>query len=109
MGELVVESAAGKKKTVNQKNVAIMLASLVGTMTASAILLLGMENGPITGAVPSMAGKSEQSIASLVEPKVSLQAQAWNYIIIYQSGDAGGSSASLTAGHQVGGDGTSNT
>ena len=44
-----------RKKPVSQKRVAVVLASLVGTMTVSAAVLLLMEGGALGTAMPGWA------------------------------------------------------
>jgi hypothetical protein len=88
---------APRKKPVSQKRVAVVLASLVGTLTVSCGLLLLMENRPLTGsALPMSATPPDWS--AVTSPRVSLQSDRWNYIIIYESGDLAASAASLAQG-----------
>jgi hypothetical protein len=88
---------SSRKKPVSQKRVAVVLASLVGTLTFSAGILLLMEGGAV--ATPASALAYQQgSIAVQVEPTTPLRTGAWNYIIIYESGDSAGSAASLADG-----------
>ena len=95
---------AGRKRPVSQKRVAVVLASLVGTLTLSAGTLLLLENGPSAmGTGPTMAAFQSPTLAGQLEPSVPLQRGAWNYIIIYQSGELSGSSDSLADGLVAGG------
>jgi hypothetical protein len=91
-----------RKKPVSQKRVALVLASLVGMMTFSAAILLLMEGGALGIAVPGWA-VSAPDIAAMVEPSKPLRTGAWNYIIIYESGDLAASADSLSEGHVTGG------
>ena len=85
-----------RKKPVSQKRVALVLASLVGTMTISAGGLLLMEGGTPAAGVPGMAVESPGWAAFLTGSP--LQAARWNYIIVYESGDMTASAASLADG-----------
>jgi hypothetical protein len=96
------KTPTSRKRAVSQKRVAMVLASLVGTMTISAATLLLMEGGALGTSVPGWA-VDEPTIAELVEPSVPLQADAWNYIIIYESGDLTASADSLAEGRETGG------
>ena len=89
---------------MSQKRVAVVLASLVGTLTISAGALLLMENGPTAmGTSPAFWALQPPSLAAQLTPTTPLQRAAWNYIIIYQSGDLSGSSDSLADGRVAGG------
>jgi hypothetical protein len=77
-----------KKAPVSQKRVAVVLASLVGTMTVSAGLLLALESGP--GGNPSglvAVGQISSVISKTDRPFISA---AWQHVVIYQSGDMTG-------------------
>jgi len=88
-----------RKKPVSQKRVAVVLASLVGTMTISAGVLLLMEGGALGTNVPgAFVAESSQ-----MTPAASLQAKPWNYIIIYESADMSARADSLAEGVVTGG------
>ena len=87
---------------MSQKRVAVVLASLVGTLTFSAGVLLLMEGGAVGSPVAGKAADAEHFGRSFSRP-VPLRPAAWNYIIIYESGDLAGSAASLADG-QVNGE-----
>ena len=92
-----------RKKPVSQKRVAMVLASLVGTMTISAAMLLLMEGGAMGTAVPGFAA-IQPDIKAIVEPETNpLQADTWNFIIIYESDDLAASVDSLADGRLSGG------
>ena len=93
---------AKRKQPVSQKRVAMVLASLVGMMTVTAAMLLVMEGGALGTAVPGWA-VNQPTIRAMIEPPQPLRWQAWNFIIIYQSGDAAASAASLADGRNTGG------
>ena len=95
---------SSRKKPVSSKRVAIVLASLVGTMTISAATLLLMEGGAMGTSVPE-AYVAARSTPDPVQAKVdtALRAKSWNYIIIYESGDDAVSAAALTDGRVTGG------
>jgi len=86
------------KKPVSQKRTAIVLACLVGTLTLSSGVLLIMERGPL-GPPPSLAFATDRIS---IEPVAPLKRGAWNYIIIYESGDPTACAASLADGNQQG-------
>lgn len=88
-----------RKKPVSQKRVAMVLASLVGTLTLSAGMLLLMEGGAM-GTSPLGAAVATPAALS---PSVPLREGVWKYIIIYESGDLAGSAASLADGRVIGG------
>lgn len=92
---------------MSQKRVAVVLASLVATLTISAGTLLLLEGGqPVTAILPpsgSTITQSSSALAALVTPQAPLNPAAWNYIIIYQSGDLAASAASLADGRVQGG------
>jgi hypothetical protein len=90
-----------RKKPVSQKRVAVVLASLVGTMTISAGVLLLLEGGALGTTVPG-AFVAETSPAAQLQPTEALRPRAWNYIIIYESGDAAASAATLAEGQLAG-------
>ncbi len=94
------KTRATRKKPVSQKRVALVLASLVGTLTVSCGVLLLMEGGALGTSPVAFA---RPPITAQLDPTAPLQRGAWNYIIIYQSGDLAGSSASLADGRLVGG------
>jgi hypothetical protein len=91
-----------RKRPVSQKRVAVVLASLVGTMTVSAALLLALENSTLGTAVPGMAVTSTH-VARAVETSKPLRPQGWNFIIIYESEDPAARAASLADGRVSGG------
>jgi len=91
-----------RKQPVSQKRVAVVLASLVGMMTVTAAMLLVMEGGALGTAVPGWA-VNPPAIAAMVQPAVPLRPDAWNFIIVYESGDAAASAASLADGRFTGG------
>lgn len=95
-----------RKKPVSQKRVAVVLVALVGTLTASAGLLLALE-GPKGGTMaPSqLVALEQQQMSEMITPTVPLRTNAWNYIIIYESGDLAGDADSLADGRMVGGPG----
>jgi hypothetical protein len=90
-----------RKKPVSQKRVATVLASLVGTLTLSAGVLLMLEGGGAT--TPLAAAFATQSIEAQMATQAPLQSSAWEYIIVYESGDLAGCSASLVDGRVTGG------
>jgi hypothetical protein len=90
---------SSRKKPVSQKRVAMVLASLVGTLTLSAGMLLLMEGGAL-GTSPLGAAVD---VSAMVSPRVPLREGVWKYIIIYESGDLAGSAASLADGRVIGG------
>lgn len=97
------KTMSSRKKPVSQRRVAIVLASLVGTLTLSAGALLLMENGPF-GATPMPAfSVSRADIRALIQPEAPLQSGAWRFIIIYESGDLEASASSLAEGRARGG------
>lgn len=89
--------SSSRKKPVSQKRVAVVLTSLVATLTLSAGLLLIVEGAPLT-ATPQMLGRPQ-----VAETQVPLQVGAWNYIIVYESGTLAGDAASLAEGRTQGG------
>jgi len=91
-----------KKRTVSQKRVAVVLASLVGTLTLSCGLLILMENRPLTGSAQMLAATGEQDWSAVSNPHAGLQSDRWNYIIVYESGDAADCAASLADGRGKG-------
>jgi len=97
-------SSKRKKKPVSQKRVAVVLASLVGTMTISAAVLLMLEGGALGTAMgtplPVMAAANSKSI---IVPNTPLRPNAWRFIIIYESGDLTASADSLADGRFTGG------
>lgn len=86
---------------MSQKRVAVVLGSLVGTLTISAATLLLMEGG-LSGGVPISAVAPSWSVSEQIKPAVALRQRGWDYIIIYESGDLAGSAASLADGVLVG-------
>jgi hypothetical protein len=98
------KTTSSRKKPVSQKRVAVVLASLVATLTFSAAALLLMEGSP-AGGMPAALAQARSSVAAQIETAVPLQRGAWNYIIIYESGDLAGSAAGLADGVLTG-DGT---
>jgi hypothetical protein len=97
------KKASSRKKPVSQKRVAVVLASLVGTLTFSAGVLLLME-GPAGGVGSPAMGAAYQAtpVTAQVEPATPLRQGDWNYIIVYESGDLAGSAASLAEGRVYG-------
>ena len=84
-----------RKKLLVPQRVMIVLASLVGTLTISSLLLLVMDSSPI-GATPAPAfAPTSDRIHDMVTPKAALQTAPWPFIIIYESGDLEASAASL--------------
>lgn len=77
-----------KKAPVSQKRVAVVLASLVGTMTVSAGLLLALESGP-SGNLPGLIAVS-QVTAVISKTDRPFMPAAWQHVVIYQSGDTNG-------------------
>ena len=98
MAKNSISRPSGKKKPVNQKRTAIVLACLVGTLTLSSGILLIMERGPL-GAPPPPAFATDRIS---IEPSAPLKRGAWNYIIIYESGDPTACAASLADGNAKG-------
>jgi hypothetical protein len=96
------KSTSIRKKPVSQKRVAVVLASLVGTMTISAGVLLLMEGGALGTSVPGafVASPVDRSAQLIAAP---LQGKTWNYIIIYESADASASAETLAEGRVTGG------
>jgi hypothetical protein len=92
-----------RKKPVSQKRVAVVLASLIGTMTVSAALLLVMENSTMGTGVPGGMAVTPSSVAAAVESGKPLRPQGWNFIIIYESADPAARAASLADGRFSGG------
>jgi hypothetical protein len=90
-----------RKKPVSQKRVATVLASLVGTLTLSAGVLLLLEGG--AGSAPLAAAFAAQPLDVQLATNAPLRSDAWEYIIVYESGDLAGSSASLAEGRVTGG------
>jgi hypothetical protein len=80
----------------------MVLASLVGTMTVGAAMLLALEGGALGTAVPGWA-INPPALSAMIEPAVPLQGQGWNFIIIYTSGDVTASAATLAEGRMTGG------
>jgi len=91
-----------RKKPVSQKRVAVVLASLVAMMTMGAAMLLAMEGGSLGTSVPGWA-INQPDIAAMVVPAVPLQAQAWKFIIVYQSQDLTASADRLAGESLAGG------
>jgi hypothetical protein len=100
---MAIQPRSSRKKPVSQKRVAVVLASLVATLTVSAGLLLLMEGG--TGGSSPMAAAVDNSstISSVIESASPLRTNAWDYIIIYESGDQVGGTTGLADGHDIGG------
>jgi N-acetylmuramoyl-L-alanine amidase len=97
--------SSSRKRVVSQKRVAVVLASLVGTMTISAGTLLLMEGRAPGTSVTSVPGwaVNESTLAAQLQTSAPLQADAWNYIIIFESGDLTASADSLAEGRDTGG------
>jgi hypothetical protein len=95
---MAYKSPSKRKKPVSQKRVAVVLASLVGTMTVGAAALLIMEGVAPGNSVPVMA-TAQFSIL----PVVPLRSDPWSFIIIYNSADLGATSDSLADGRFTGG------
>jgi hypothetical protein len=91
-----------RKRPVSQKRVAVVLASLVGTMTVSAAALLLMEGGALGTAVPGWA-IHQQNIGTMVDAGSPLRSQGWNFIIVYESGDVAARAETLADGYFAGG------
>ena len=96
-----------RKKPVSQKRVAVVLASLVGTMTVSAAVLLLMEGGALGTAMPGWA-VNQTNVAAMVDDamvdlNVPLRSPGWNFIIIYESADMAARADSLAEGRLAGG------
>ena len=91
-----------RKKPVSQKRVAVVLASLVFMMTMGAAMLLAMEGGSLGTSVPGWA-INQPDIAAMVVPAVPLQAQAWKFIILFESQDLTASADGLSDGLVAGG------
>jgi len=87
---------------VSQKRVAVVLASLVGTMTVSAAVLLVMEGGALGTAMPGWA-INQSNVAAMVDLDKPLRPEGWNFIIIYESGDLAARADSLADGRVTGG------
>ncbi len=97
-------SVRKKKQPVSQKRVALVLLSLVVTLTLSAMYLLWAQGPSITSAQPlGLMATYGPGINRLIRTKVPLQAKRWDYIIIYQSGTQAGNAATLAAGERLGG------
>jgi hypothetical protein len=94
------KSRSSRKKPVSQKRVATVLGALVGTLTISAGALLLMEGGTLGSSPMAAAVDAPPAVLDTVTP---LQDEAWDYIIIYESGDLDASSASLADGRVTGG------
>jgi hypothetical protein len=95
-------SVQSRKQPVSQKRVAMVLASLVGAMTLGAGMLLMLEGGALGTVVPGWA-INEPALSAMIEPAVPLRGPSWHFIIVYTSGDAAASAASLTEGRLTGG------
>jgi hypothetical protein len=95
-------TSSKRKKPVSQKRVAVVLTSLVATLTVSAGLLLALEGLPITNAGPTMSAPT----ADLVTTDVELRHEPWDYIIVYESGAGAAKAADLAEGRFSGGPGT---
>jgi len=91
-----------RKKPVSQKRVAVVLASLVGTMTVSAAVLLIMEGGALGTAMPGWA-INQSNVAAMVDMGAPLRPEGWNFIIIYESVDSAARADSLADGRFAGG------
>jgi hypothetical protein len=94
------KSSSNRKKPVSQKRVAVVLASLVGTMTISAAALLIMEGVAPGTSVPVMATTNE---SLLLPANIALRSEPWRFIIIYDSADVAASADSLADGSFAGG------
>ena len=104
-GSSSTSRASKRKPQVSQKRVMTVLASLVATMTLSAAALLVLEDGSATSALPMPAAAiSSTDMRSLLQPGPALQRAPWDYIIIYDSGDAAASAATLAEGSTQGED-----
>jgi hypothetical protein len=97
------KSPSIRKKPVSQKRVAVVLASLVGTMTISAGVLLLMEGGALGTNVPGAFVAGQVAGGESDEIAVPLQGKTWNYIIVYESADMTASAESLAEGRVTGG------
>ncbi len=96
------KSHSSRKRPVSQKRVAIVLASLVGTMTLTAGALLLMEPGALSSLPPGAFAVTSDSMHRMIRTNVPLQRGVWQRIIIYESGDVAGSAASLAEGRVKG-------
>jgi len=94
-----------KHPKVSQKRVAVVLASLVGTMTVSAAALLLMEgpSGALSYTIPTAYAPEGNSIASQIALSQPLQPKPWSYIIIYESSDPAATAATLADDSFTGG------
>ncbi len=88
---------------MSQKRVAVVLASLVATLTVSAGILLLMEGGSGGSSPMAVAVDNSSTISSIIESASPLRTNAWDYIIIYESGDQAGGTAGLTDRRDIGG------
>lgn len=92
-----------RKKPVSQKRVAIVLASLVGTLTFSSALLLLMESGPLGATPPQMVALTPSGVKQAIQTSAPLRQDVWKHIVVYQSGGLADSAADLAEGRLKGG------
>lgn len=105
------KTRSSKKKPVSQKRVATVLVSLVATLTVSAGVLLLMEGGAVGSSPLAVAvengglsgGGVDNGTLATIDASIPLPQGAWDYIIVYESGDLAASSASLADGRMTGG------
>ncbi len=88
---------------MSQKRVAIVLASLVGTLTFSSAILLLMESGPLGATPPQMVAVTASTVKQLMQTKAPLRQDAWEYIVVYHSAGLSDSAADLAEGRLKGG------
>lgn len=92
-----------RKKPVSQKRVAIVLASLVGTLTFSSALLLLMESGPLGATPPQMVALTPSGAKQAIQANAPLRQDLWEHIVVYHSGGLTDSAADLAEGRLKGG------
>jgi hypothetical protein len=97
------KTQSSKKKPVSQKRVATVLVSLVATLTMSAGALLLMEGGAMGSSPLAAAVGGDNMPLAGIDSSIPLPHGAWDYIIVYESGDLAASSASLAEGRMTGG------
>lgn len=94
-------TSTSRKQPVSQKRVAIVLASLVGTLTLSAGALLLMEGG--LGGSPALAVAYERpTVRAMIAPATPIPQGQWRHIIIYESNDPTANAATLIQGTVAG-------
>lgn len=92
-----------RKKPVSQKRVAIVLASLVGTLTFSSALLLLMESGPLGATPPQMVALTPSGAKQAIQANAPLRQDLWEHIVVYHSGNLADGSADIAEGRLKGG------